>query len=90
MQRNIQFTFRVSSSERLAIAELAIWLQRSQSDAVRYLVAEAMRQLSHGNASGLTSHVAESDEGACNSAAAPAQSVAARLRPDKQGRHNQR
>lgn len=45
MQRVTQFAFRVSQDERLAIANLAARLQRSQSDAVRFVVVEAARQL---------------------------------------------
>ena len=45
MHRPIQFIFRVSLDERRAIAELATCLQRSQSDAVRFVVIEAARQL---------------------------------------------
>lgn len=46
MQRTRQFAFRVSTAERNAIAKLAVHLQRSQSDAVRFVVIEATRQLS--------------------------------------------
>lgn len=46
MQRVAQFSFRVNRDERQAIADLAARLQRSQSDAVRFVVIEAIRQLS--------------------------------------------
>jgi len=46
MNRWNTFTFRVSIDERQAIANLAERLQRSQSDAVRFIVIEAARQLS--------------------------------------------
>lgn len=46
MQRVTQFAFRVSNEERQAISDLAARLQRSQSDAVRFVVIEAARQLS--------------------------------------------
>ncbi len=49
MQRVTQFAFRVSEDERQAIANLAVRLQRSQSDAVRFVVIEAARQLSYTN-----------------------------------------
>ncbi len=49
MQRVTQFSFRVSKDERQAIADLAAWLQRSQSDAVRFVVIEAARQLTQVN-----------------------------------------
>ena len=39
------FKFRLSNDERQAIADLAARLQRSQSDAVRFVVIEAARQL---------------------------------------------
>lgn len=50
MQRNTQFAFRVNEDERRAISELASRLQRSQSDAVRYVVTEAVRKLSEAEA----------------------------------------
>ena len=45
LNRIIVFAFRVSSTERQLIADLAVQLQRSQSDAVRFVVIEAARQL---------------------------------------------
>lgn len=45
MARFERFTFLCDRSERRAIAELAERLQRSQSDAVRFVVVEAARQL---------------------------------------------
>lgn len=45
MQRVTQFAFRVNDNERRAIADLAAKLQRSQSDAVRFVVSEAVKQL---------------------------------------------
>lgn len=45
MNRIEIFSFRVSADERQAIANLAARLQRSQSDAVRFVVVEAARQL---------------------------------------------
>jgi hypothetical protein len=44
------FSFRVSNDERQAIADLAIRLQRTQSDAVRFVVIEAAKQLSKADA----------------------------------------
>ena len=44
MQRVTQFSFRVNKDERQAIADLATRLQRSQSDAVRFVVIEAVKQ----------------------------------------------
>ena len=49
MQRVTQFSFRVSKDERQAIADLAARLQRSQSDAVRFVVIEAAKQLSQAD-----------------------------------------
>ncbi|WKZ51432.1 MAG: hypothetical protein QY329_01600 [Anaerolineales bacterium] len=46
MARYERFTFLCDAIERRAIADLAAWLQRSQSDAVRFVVIEAARQLS--------------------------------------------
>jgi len=47
MARYERFTFMCDSIERQAITELAIRLQGSQSDAVRFIVIEAVRQLTH-------------------------------------------
>jgi hypothetical protein len=49
MNRVEIFTFRLNKDERLAIADLAARLQRSQSDAVRFVVIEAARQLSQAD-----------------------------------------
>ena len=46
MPRIDRFTFLVTEQERQAIAELATRLQRSQSDAVRYVVILAAQELS--------------------------------------------
>jgi len=46
MARYERFTFLCNDNEKKAIADLAIRLQRSQSDAVRFIVIEAARQLS--------------------------------------------
>jgi hypothetical protein len=40
-----RFTFLCTENERRAIAELATQLQRSQSDAVRFVVVEVVKQL---------------------------------------------
>ena len=45
MARYIRFTFLCTNQERKVITDLANNLQRSQSDAVRYVVIEAARQL---------------------------------------------
>jgi len=45
MARYSRFTFLCDLDERRAIADLAARLQRSQSDAVRFVVIEAARQL---------------------------------------------
>ena len=45
MRRFKRFTFLCNSDERRAIADLASHLQRSESDAVRYVVVEAVKQL---------------------------------------------
>lgn len=46
MARFERFTFLCDVIERRAIVDLAVRLQRSQSDAVRFVVIEAARQLS--------------------------------------------
>ena len=50
MARYERFTFLCNTSERHAITELAQRLQGSQSDAVRFVVTEAARQLVQANA----------------------------------------
>jgi hypothetical protein len=45
------FSFRVNSEEKQAIEKLAARLQRSQSDAVRFVVVEAVKQFAEGDAS---------------------------------------
>jgi len=50
MARYSRFTFLCDFDERRAIVDLAAWLQRSQSDAVRFVVIEAARQLSQSQA----------------------------------------
>ncbi len=45
MHRVDVFAFRVSQAERQAIADLALRLQRSQSDAVGFVVTEVAKQL---------------------------------------------
>jgi hypothetical protein len=45
MARYERFTFLCSESEKEAISKLAAQLSRSQSDAVRYVVLQAARQL---------------------------------------------
>ncbi len=51
MVRYTRFTFLCDTNERRAIADLAKKLQRSQSDAVRFVVIEATRQLTQTNIS---------------------------------------
>jgi hypothetical protein len=50
--RGERFSFKVNDNERLAIANLAALLQRSQSDAVRLVVVAATRELSAANPAG--------------------------------------
>lgn len=50
MARYSRFTFLCDANERQAIADLAARLSRSQSDAVRFVVIEAARQLSQSQA----------------------------------------
>ena len=45
MPRYKRFTFLLNQSERAEIAKLAERLSRSQSDAVRFVVLEAARQM---------------------------------------------
>jgi hypothetical protein len=50
MPRYERFTFLCDSCERRAITNLAARLQRSQSDAVRFVVSEVARQLNYADA----------------------------------------
>jgi len=49
MARYQRFTFLCDVNERRAIADLAARLQRSQSDAVRFVLTEAGRQLTQAD-----------------------------------------
>jgi len=49
MARYERFTFLCDVNERRAIADLAARLQRSQSDAVRFVVIEAAKQLTQAD-----------------------------------------
>ncbi len=43
--KNETFTLRISQNERLALAELARRMNRSQSDTIRFLIAGFLREL---------------------------------------------
>ena len=45
MPRQTIFTFRVNQDERLTIERLARLLQRSQSDAIRFVVMQVLKKL---------------------------------------------
>jgi hypothetical protein len=49
MARYERFTFLCDANERQAIANLATQLHRSQSDAVRFVVIEAAKQLAQAD-----------------------------------------
>lgn len=51
MARYERFTILCDHSERKAIVELAAHLQRSQSDAVRFVLLEAVRRLTEATSS---------------------------------------
>ena len=48
--RHERFTFLCNADERRILAILAQQLRRSQSDAIRFVLAEAVKALSEGNA----------------------------------------
>jgi hypothetical protein len=54
MARYERFTFLCDEIERRAIADLAARLQRSQSDAVRFVVIEAAKQLTQTDIAPIT------------------------------------
>ena len=49
MNRAKIFAFRVSDAEKRAIALLAAQLQRSKSDAVRFVISEALKRLTQAD-----------------------------------------
>lgn len=66
MARYSRFTFLCDLGERQAIADLAARLQRSQSDAVRFVVVEAARQLSQTQADPDSTPAQEIKQGGMN------------------------
>jgi hypothetical protein len=52
MKRFDTFTFRVNKTERELLERLSLRLQRSQSDALRWLLREAVRELDADDLSG--------------------------------------
>ena len=63
MARYERFTFLCDQGERRAIESLAESLQRSQSDAVRFVVVAAARELSAINQAGNQARKSEKTEG---------------------------
>lgn len=61
MARYERFTFLCDAIERRAIADLAARLQRSQSDAVRFVVIEAAKQLIQADPTSITALPAETE-----------------------------
>jgi hypothetical protein len=53
MARHERFTFLCNTEERRAIVDLAARLQRSESDAVRFVIVETVKQLTEMNATPL-------------------------------------
>lgn len=49
MSRQERFTFLCNQNERLMIANLADWLQRTQSDAVRFVIRQTVRSIDMGS-----------------------------------------
>ena len=49
MERDILFTIRINAQEKALISSLAASLQRTQSDAVRFVVVNAARELAAQN-----------------------------------------
>jgi hypothetical protein len=90
MARYERFTFLCTAGERWAIAELALRLRRSQSDAVRFLIIEATRQLSQAQPAAQATQERETE---CDLVARTCGQTGllhdSRLR-DKQDSHNQR
>jgi len=62
MTKTNRFTFRATDADRQAVATLAAKLQRSQSDAVRFVVVEASRQLSQAELPAPIAHPAQQPE----------------------------
>jgi hypothetical protein len=51
MSRQTVFNFRVNKDERLTIERLAHLLQRSQSDAIRFVLVQVLKKLEQDPAS---------------------------------------
>jgi hypothetical protein len=49
MPRYLRFTFLCNLEERQAIADLATYLQRSQSDSVRFVILETAKMFANVN-----------------------------------------
>jgi hypothetical protein len=90
MTRYERFTFLCTAGERWAIAELALQLRCSQSDAVRFLITEATRQLSQAQAAASVAQEGESElDLSARTRGQKGLLHDSRLR-DKPGSHNQR
>ena len=64
MIRTERFTLRVTPTEQTMIGELARRLQRSQSDALRLIIREALRELERqGSPSPHVQHTAVAEKG---------------------------
>ena len=48
MAREERFNFRLDSEDRRRLEAIALWLQRSQGDALRWLIRRAHRELEAG------------------------------------------
>lgn len=75
MARYERFTFLCNLDERQAIADLAMRLQRSQSDAVRYVVIITAKQLMKTYPVALPPKDTEQDQGDLHSVAEVLQGI---------------
>jgi hypothetical protein len=48
MAREDRFNFRLDSGDRRRLEAIALWLERSQGDALRWLIRQAHRELEAG------------------------------------------
>ncbi len=48
MRREERFNFRLDEEDRRQLAAVARWLERKESDAVRWLIRQAYRELEAG------------------------------------------
>lgn len=62
MMRDDRFAFRLNADDRRLLAVVAASLQRSQSDAIRWLIRRAVREIETADRAGAPRREGEGDE----------------------------